>query len=325
MLLYNRRFRVQQKYPGLKKIAVTAPYLQIEWDEYKHLLSEFDVSIPKVEERFEEDEMISILAGGIEAIICGDDRITKRVIDSAPSLRLIVKWGTGIDSIDRVYAESKGIKVLNTPNAFTVPVSESTIGLMLAILRKIDENNRLMHGGGWFKPKGYTLNELTVGIIGYGNIGSEVARKLSVFTSNILWHDIKSDEELKSLNRTFYGKRSELETLLRQSDVLTVHCDLNPTSRHLVNSALINGMKEGVILINTARGPIVNEEDLTAAILSRKISYVGLDVYEKEPLPADSVLRKMDNCILLSHNTNSSYFAWKNVHLNSISMLKSNI
>ncbi len=309
----------------LKKIAVTAPYLQIEWDEYKGLLSDFEVIVPKVEERFEEDEMIKILAEGIEGIICGDDRITKRVIDSAPKLRIIVKWGTGIDSIDKVYAESKGIKVLNTPNAFTIPVSESTIGLMLAILRKIDENNRLMHEGQWFKPKGYTLNELTIGIIGYGNIGSEVARKLSVFSENVLWHDIKSDEELRKLNRTFYGKRAGLNTLLTMSDVITVHCDLNPASIHLVNSSLINRMKDGVILINTARGPIVKEDDLTAAITNRKVSYVGLDVYEKEPLPTGSLLRKMDNCILLSHNTNSGHIAWKNVHLNSISMLKSNI
>jgi D-3-phosphoglycerate dehydrogenase len=309
----------------LKKIAVTAPYLQIEWDEYKDLLSEFDVIIPKVEERFEEDEMIKILSQDVEGIICGDDRITKRVIDSSPKLRLIVKWGTGIDSIDKVYAESKGIKVLNTPNAFTIPVSESTIGLMLAILRGIEENNRLMHSGQWFKPKGFTLNELTIGIIGFGNIGSEVARKLSVFTSNILWYDIKSDEELTRLNRKFFGKRVDLKTLLNLADVITVHCDLNPTSRHLVNSELLSQMKDGVILINTARGPIVNEDDLTASIINRKVSYAGLDVYEKEPLPAGSVLRKMDNCILLSHNTNSSFVAWKNVHLNSISMLKSNI
>jgi phosphoglycerate dehydrogenase-like enzyme len=309
----------------LKKIAVTAPYLQIEWDEYKDLLNDFDVIVPKVEERFGEDEMIKILSEGVEGIICGDDRITKRVIDSAPELRLIVKWGTGIDSIDKVYAESKGIKVLNTPNAFTIPVSESTIGLMLSILRKIEENNRLMHEGHWFKPKGYTLNELTIGIIGYGNIGSEVARKLSVFCDNIIWHDIKSDEELLKLNRKFYGKRVDLKTLLAFSDVITVHCDLNHTSHHLVNSELISGMKDGVIIINTARGPIVNEDDLTASIVNRKVSYVGLDVYEKEPLPAGSVLRKMDNCILLSHNTNSGHIAWKNVHLNSISMLKSNI
>ena len=309
----------------MKKIAVTAPYLQIEWDDYKHLLSDFDVIVPKVEERFGEEEMIRILSEGVEAVICGDDRITKRVIDSAPKLKLIVKWGTGIDSIDKAYAESKGIKVLNTPNAFTIPVSESTIGIMLAILRRIEENNRLMHEGGWFKPKGFTLSELTIGIIGYGNIGSEVARKLSVFTDNILWHDIKNDDELRKLNRTFYGKRADLKTLLELSDVITVHCDLNPTSRHLVNSALINGMKDGAIIINTARGPVVKEDDLTEALLNRKISYAGLDVYEQEPLAQDSPLRKMDNCILLSHNTNSSYIAWKNVHLNSISMLKSNI
>jgi D-3-phosphoglycerate dehydrogenase len=276
-------------------------------------------------ERFEEDEMIKILSEGIEGIICGDDRITKKVIDSAPGLKLIVKWGTGIDSIDKAYAESKGIKVLNTPNAFTIPVSESTIGLMLAILRRIEENNRLMHNGQWFKPKGYTLNELTIGIIGYGNIGSEVARKLSVFCDNVIWHDIKSDEELLKLNRKFYGKRVDLKTLLALSDVITVHCDLNITSHHLVNGSLISQMKDGVILINTARGPIVKEDDLTDSIVNRKVSYIGLDVYEKEPLPSGSVLRKMDNCILLSHNTNSGHIAWKNVHLNSILMLKSNI
>jgi len=309
----------------LKKIAVTAPYLQIEWDEYKDLLAGFDVIVPKVEERFEEDEMIKILSEGIEGIICGDDRITKRVIDSAPALKLIVKWGTGIDSIDKAYAESKGVRVLNTPNAFTIPVSESTIGLMLSILRKIEENNRLMHNGQWFKPKGYTLNELTIGIIGYGNIGSEVARKLSVFCDNVIWHDIKSDEELRKQGRTFYGRRVDLKILLALSDVITVHCDLNPTSHHLVNRSLINGMKDGVIIINTARGPIVNEDDLTASIVNRKVSYTGLDVYEEEPLPSGSVLRKMDNCILLSHNTNTGHNAWKNVHLNSISMLKSNI
>jgi len=309
----------------VKKIAVTAPYLQIEWEDYKDHFTGYDVIVPKVEERFGEEGMINILSTGIEGIICGDDRITKRVIDSAENLKLIVKWGTGIDSIDKAYAESKGIKVLNTANAFTIPVSESTIGLMLTILRKIEENNRLMHEGKWFKPKGYTLNEITVGIIGYGNIGSEVARKLSVFCDNILWHDIKSDEELKSLNRSFYGRRVDRENLLASSDVIAIHCDLNPTSYHLVDHSLFSAMKEGVVIINTARGPIIKEDDLVEALISGKISYAGLDVYENEPLPEDSVLRKMDNCILLSHNTNSGHNAWRNVHLNSISMLKSNI
>lgn len=299
--------------------------MQIEWEEYKDQFKGFEVIIPKVEERFEEDEMISILGEGVVGLICGDDRITKKVIDSTDNLKLIVKWGTGIDSIDKVYAESKGIKVLNTPNAFTIPVSESAIGLMLSFIRKIDENNRLMHNGKWYKPKGLTLNELTIGIIGYGNIGSEVARKLSLFSDNILWHDIKSDAELKRLKRTFYGERVNLDTLLSQSDIITLHCDLNTTSHHLVNSLLLSKMKDGVIIINTARGPIIKEDDLTGSLLSGKVSFAGLDVYENEPLPVDSALRKMENCILLSHNTNTSNMYWKRVHLNSISMLKSNI
>jgi len=309
----------------VEKIAITAPYLQIEWEEYKDQFSGFDVIIPKVEERFEEDEMIKILGEGVTGLICGDDRITKRVIDSTSRLKLIVKWGTGIDSIDKEYAESKGIKVLNTPNAFTIPVSETAMGLMLTIIRKIDENNRLMHQGKWFKPKSFTLNELTIGIIGYGNIGSEIARKLSVFSDNLVWHDIKSDDELKKLNRSFYGKRVDLDTLLTVSDVITLHCDLNLTSHHLVNASLLSKMKDGVIIINTARGPIIKEDDLIESLHNRKVGFVGLDVYEKEPLPVDSDLRKMDNCILLSHNTNSSHVFWKKVHLNSISMLKSNI
>ena len=309
----------------MEKIAITAPYLQKEWEEYKDQFAGFDILIPKVEERFEEEDMIRILGEGVSGLICGDDRITKKVIDSTKTLKLIVKWGTGIDSIDKKYAESKGIKVLNTPNAFTIPVSETTIGLMLTLTRRIDENNRLMHQGQWFKPKSFTLNELTIGIIGYGNIGSEVARKLSVFSEKVLWHDIKSDDELRRLNRTFYGKRVDLDTLLSLSDIVTIHCDLNATSHHLIDASLLSRMTDGVIIINSARGPIIKEEDLIESLLNGKVGFAGLDVFEVEPLPVNSVLRKMDNCVLLSHNTNSSHISWKKVHLNTISMLKSNI
>lgn len=307
-----------------KKIAVTAPYLQLEWSHYKHLLDCFEVYVPPVVERFEEEEMIRILSSGVEGIICGDDRITPKVIDSAPALTTIVKWGTGIDSIDRQYAGQKGIKVLNTPDAFIVPVSESTIGLMLSIVRKIDENNRKMHTGVWEKIPALTLNELTIGIIGYGRIGSAVAEKLSVFTDNIIWHDLKSDEELYT-GKKFFGKRVSLDELLASSDIITTHCDLNPTSLHLISSATIAKMKDGVILINTARGPVLKEADVEENLESGKIGYVGLDVFEKEPLPANSPFRSSDRAIILSHNTNSSPRYWTRVHLNSIRMLKENL
>lgn len=307
-----------------KRIAITAPYLQLEWGKYEHLLRDYEIIIPPVIERFEEDEMINILSSDIEGIICGDDRITMKVIDGASKLKVIVKWGTGIDSINKKYAESKGIRVLNTPDAFITPVSESTIALMLSIVRRIDESNRKMHEGKWVKIPSTTLNEVTTGIIGYGRIGSVVARKLSVFTENIIWNDIKTDDEL-NVSGKFFGSRTVLPDLLKRADIISVHCDLNPTSRHLISAEKIEQMKDGVIIINTARGPILNEPDVEKYLKSGKISYVGLDVFETEPLPQDSFFRKSDRCIILSHNTNSSPKHWERVQLNSIKMLKESL
>ena len=304
-----------------KKIAVTAPYLQLEWEKYKHLLSDYEIVMPPVFERFEEADMLGILTPDIEGIICGDDRITEKVIENASNLKVIVKWGTGIDSINRKYAGSRGIPVRNTPDAFITPVTESTIGLMLSIVRRIDENNRKMHEGKWEKLRAFTLYELTTGIIGYGRIGSAVARKLSAFTENVIWHDILTDEELNP-DGEFSGKRVTLFELLERSDIITLHCDLNPSSRHLISEENILRMKDGVILINTARGPVINEPDLEKYLKTGKIGFAGVDVFEKEPLPEDSFLRSCDRCILLSHNTNSSPLHWERVHLNSINMLK---
>jgi len=307
-----------------KKVAITAPYLQLEWEKHKDSLKDFEIIIPPVIERFEEDDMIKILGHDVEGIICGDDRITEKVIDNAKKLKTIVKWGTGIDSINKKYAESKGIKVLNTPDAFITPVSESTIGLMLSIVRKIDENNRSMHEGKWGKIRALTLSELTIGIIGYGHIGSIVARKLTSFSDNVIWHDIKPDNEL-SEQGNFYGIRVDIPTLLAHSDIISIHCDLNPSSFHLISEHSIVKMKDGVIIINTARGAVLNEKDIENNLKNGKIGYVGLDVFETEPLPIDSYFRNSDKCIILSHNTNSSPKYWERVHLNSIKMLKESI
>jgi len=304
-----------------KKIAVTAPYLQLEWEKYKHLLSDYEIVIPPVFERFEEQDMLRILTPDVEGIICGDDRITEKVIDNAEKLKVIVKWGTGIDSINKKYAESRGIPVRNTPDAFITPVTESTIGLMLSIVRRLDENNRKMHQGKWEKIRALTLYELTTGIIGYGRIGSAVAARLSAFTENVIWHDILTDEELNP-DGEFFGKRVALPELLERADIITIHCDLNPTSRHLISEENILRMKDGVIIINTATGPVINEPDLEKYLKTGKIGFAGLDVFETEPLPEDSYLRSCDRCILLSHNTNSSPLHWEKVHLNSIKMLK---
>jgi D-3-phosphoglycerate dehydrogenase / 2-oxoglutarate reductase len=308
------------------KILVTAPYLQKEWDQYQDQLFEYEVDIYWLEERMSEKDLLACIHK-YDGIICGDDPITKDVINKSKKLKVISKWGTGINSIDVKYAEAKGIKVCRTPNAFTIPVSESTLGLMLNLVRKIKVSDNLMTKGKWFKPYGTTLNECAVGIVGFGNIGQEVAKKLSVFgCEHIFINDIKDyNEKELDLIAQYNLEPLTLKELLNRSDIVTLHCDLNETSWQIATDNFFNEMKTGSYFINTARGGLVKEIALIKAIEQGILVGVGLDVFEEEPLAKDSPLRKYENCILSSHNTNNSPRRWKFVQENTIRMLKINL
>ncbi len=237
----------------------------------------------------------------------------------AKKLKVIVKWGTGIDSIDVKYAKNKGIKVLNTPNAFSEPVSDTVMAYILSFARNIFKLDKIMKRGEWEKIKGFSLNELTIGIIGVGNVGSAVAKKASAFGMRILGNDIKIIP--KELINKYKIKQVKLDFLLEQSDFISINCDLNPTSYHLITIKQFEKMKKNSYLINTARGSIIKEDDLILSLKKGVIKGAALDVFEKEPLPLNSPLRKMDNVLLSPHNSNSSYKYWKRVHENSINTL----
>jgi len=306
------------------KVLISAPYLINEFNEYDRIFKEnkIDVVIAKVKERLEEDELMNYIKD-IDGVICGDDRFTRRVIDSASKLKVIVKWGTGIDSIDKGYAEKKGIKVFNTPGAFTEPVSDTVMAYVLAFSRRIFKLDNLMKKGEWRKIKGKALNELSIGIIGVGNVGSAVARKANAFGMKIYGNDIRkiSDKMIE-----MYGiKMVSLDYLLKKADFVSINCDLNPSSYHLIDLKKLKLMKSSAILINTARGPIVNEKDLIFALKNKIIKGAALDVFEKEPLPEDSPLRTMEDVLLSPHNANSSDKYWKKVHENSIKLLLENL
>lgn len=271
-----------------------------------------------VEERLEENQLVDIIHQ-YDGIICGDDRITPKVIDRAKKLKTIVKWGTGIDSIDKPYAEKKGIKVRNTLNAFTEPVSETTIGMILAFTRSLFTNDLVFKTKGWSKPQGHTLAEKTVGIIGFGNIGKAVAKKLLPFNTQILVNDIREINESEA--EDFNVKISTKEEIYEKSDIITFHCDLNPSSYHLLNSETISLMEKKPYIINTARGPIIDEKALIRGLETNMISGAGLDVFEYEPVPLDNKLREMPNVIASCHNSNSSPLRWEFVHKNSLNML----
>ncbi len=278
---------------------------------------------PEVKERLSELEILRY-AGSFDGTICGDDRYSAEVLEHcSPRLKVISKWGTGIDSIDTQAANRLGIKVLNTIDAFTIPVSDSVMGYILAFSRQLPWMDRAMKAGQWEKISGRALCEGTLGVIGVGRIGKMILRKAHAFNMKLLGNDIKGipDEFIKEI-----GVESvSLPELLERSDFISINVDLNPTSLHLINEDTLKHIKPGAVMINTARGPIVDEKALTEALQQQRVRGAALDVFEIEPLPLDSPLKKMDNVLLAPHNSNSSPTAWERVHWNTIRNLLSGL
>lgn len=299
-------------------ILFTAPYMIPSIDRFRPVLENFGLEIiqPQVQERLEEAELLQY-AGRFDGALCGDDRYTARVIQAcAPRLKVISKWGTGIDSIDSEAANRLGILVRRTPNAFTLPVADSVMGYLLAFARRQPWMDREMKMGRWEKLAGRSLSECTLGVIGVGNIGKAVLRRARAFGMHLLANDIVeiAPDFLLEHGITMVA----LETLLQESDFVSLNCDLNPTSYHLINEQTLGMVKPGAVLVNTARGPVVDETALVAALQRGNLDGAALDVFEFEPLPATSPLLSMENVMLAAHNANSSPAAWERVHWNTI-------
>lgn len=299
-------------------LLLSAPYMLPELDRFRPVFARYGIEliVPQVLERMEEDELLQY-AGRFDGAICGDDRYTARVIEAcAPRLKIIAKWGTGIDSIDAAAADRCGVRVTRTPDAFTAPVADTAIGYLLAFARRQPWMDRAMKSGSWQKIPGRALNECTLGVIGVGNIGKAATRRARAFGMRVLGNDIVEIDHAFITETNI--EMTDLYSLLSNSDFVSIHCDLNPTSHHLLNAQTLAQMKPEAILINTARGPIVDEPALVAALRNGTIAGAALDVFEHEPLPADSPLLKMDNVMLAPHNSNSSPAAWERVHWNTI-------
>lgn len=302
-------------------VLLSAPYMIPFKERFIPVLESYglDVIVPEVHERLSEEEILKF-AGQIDGAICGDDRFTKNVIDAClPRLRVISKWGTGIDSIDKSYANSIGVMVGNTPNAFSLPVADSVIGYILAFARQLPWMDAAMKSGEWEKIPGRSLSECTLGVIGVGNVGKAVIRRAKEFGMKLLGNDIRDIEPDFILEQGL--TMVSLEELMKQSDFISVNCDLNPTSIHLINQETLTYIKKDAVLINTARGPIVDEKVLIAKLQAGQLAGAALDVFEIEPLPLDSPLLSMTNVMLAPHNSNSSPQAWEKVHWNTIKNL----
>jgi D-3-phosphoglycerate dehydrogenase len=302
-------------------ILFSAPYMLPLLERFRPIFEHHGLELitPEVHERLEEADLLKY-AGQFDGAICGDDRYTSLVLENcAPRLKVISKWGTGIDSIDAAACARLGIKLCRTVNAFTLPVADTIMGYLLAFARRQPWMDKAVKAGTWEKIPGRALSECSLGIIGLGNIGKALTRRARAFGMTIYGNDIVE------IDHVFIAETGiqmvSIEALLSASDFVSVNCDLNPTSHRLINAQTLSLMRKQAVLINTARGPIVEEAALVAALNAGTISGAALDVFESEPLPPDSPLLRMDNVLLAPHNANSSPEAWERVHWNTIKNL----
>ena len=244
-----------------------------------------------------EEELIGLLRG-VVGVIASLDPFTDRVLAASPQLRAISRTGVGIDAIDLRAATARGIIVANSAGANRHAVADFALGLILCCARKLPENLAEVRRGGWARHEGVDLPGKTLGIVGLGAIGKEVAQRALGFRMRVLANDLALDRPFADKHGISYVS---LEDLLRQSDFVSLHLFLDAASRHLINDERLALMKPTAFLINTARGGVVDPEALCRALAEKRIAGAALDVVEEEPLPADSPLRGFANLLLTPH------------------------
>jgi D-3-phosphoglycerate dehydrogenase / 2-oxoglutarate reductase len=246
--------------------------------------------------RLHEQELAELI-GPYEVLIAGTEPITERVLDRAPNLRLIAHTGIGLDNIPLAAARARGIAVTYTPSAPSPAVAEFTIGQMLALLRGTVNADRGMRQGVWNRWVGRRLSGLTIGVIGVGRVGRLVIRHLrGSQPARILGNDLITDDSFaKQIGCIWTDK----ETIFREADIITLHVPLTRQTRHMIGPHELEIMKQEVILINTARGGIIDETALAAALRNRPSFSVAIDVFEEEPYVGE--LTKFENCLLSCH------------------------
>ncbi|WP_457752396.1 hydroxyacid dehydrogenase [Thermococcus sp.] len=252
-------------------------------------------------DEYPDEERLVELVKDVEAIIVrSKPKVTRKVIEAAPKLKVIGRAGVGLDNIDLEAAKERGIKVVNSPGASSRSVAELVLALMFNVARKVAFADRKMREGVWAKKQcmGIELEGKTLGIVGFGRIGYQIAKIAKALGMNILLYDPYPNEERA---KEVGGKFVDLETLLRESDVVTLHVPLIDATYHLINEERLKIMKPTAILINAARGAVVDTNALVKALREGWIAGAGLDVFEEEPLPKEHPLTKLDNVVLTPH------------------------
>lgn len=255
-----------------------------------------DYLVNPIGRKLKEDELAEMLAD-FDVIIAGTEPITDKVMSRASRLKLISRVGIGLDSVDLLAAEKRGIKVSYTPDAPAPAVAELTIGLMLTLLRSVHLANLQMHNGQWQRHFGRRLPEVTVGIIGAGRIGGRVLRRIAGFgTPRVLVNDIRPNQKVApELKLEWVDK----DKIYRQADIISLHVPLTSHTKNMIRREHLLQMKPDVLLINTSRGGLINECDLAEVMRSGHLGGAAIDVFEHEPYNGE--LAGIDRCLLTAH------------------------
>jgi D-3-phosphoglycerate dehydrogenase len=260
---------------------------------------EFNVVVlPK---RLSEAELLPLVADATALVVRSETKVTRKVIEAAKQLRVVGRAGVGVDNVDIEAATQHGTVVMNTPGGNTVTTAELSFAMLLALARKVPQAHATMVAGKWDRKlfQGVELQGKTLGVLGMGRIGTEVAKRAIAFGMHVIAYDpYLTEERAKAIGAEF---APEVDNLYREADFITIHMPVTKETKEMLNAAAFAKMKPGVKIVNCARGEIIAEADLIAALESKKVAGAALDVYAVEPLPADHPYRKQANLILTPH------------------------
>jgi D-3-phosphoglycerate dehydrogenase len=263
-----------------------------------------------------EDELIPLLTN-VDGYIAGLDFITKKVIDAAVSLKVISRYGAGVDRVDLAAAKARNIVVCNTPGANAQAVADLTLALILAAARRIPALDRKTREGQWPRSTGIELYGKRMGILGLGAVGKAVAKRAQGFSMEILAYDPYINTAYAEENHIIV---SDFDTLITGSDVISLHLPLTGETRRIINAGVMRRMKQGAVLVNTARGGLIDEEAAFGLLKSGHLAGLGLDAYEEEP-PGRSPLFELENVVVTPHTASHTAEAAANMAAMSVQNL----
>jgi D-3-phosphoglycerate dehydrogenase len=301
-----------------RRILITCPPMLGMIDAFRGAFAQrgAEPHCPPVTQTLSEDELLGLVPQ-FDGWIIGDDPATRRVFEAGRRgrLRAAVKWGVGIDNVDLGGAAAAGVPVVNTPRMFGTEVADLALAYLTALAREFTVIDRGVRAGGWPKPRGISLAGRRLGLAGLGDIGSNLARRARAAGMRVIGYDPGEAATPEGVERAEWPER------IGECDFLAFTCALTPSSRHMLNTAVLAKARRGVRIVNVARGPLIDERALAAALASGQVHSAALDVFEEEPLPPASPLRGFERCLFGSHNGSNTEDAVRRCSERAIELL----